>query len=293
MGIVFDYSDARPDLAAMKAAGAVGVVRYLSSYDPHSPHSKDLTAAEYVGLSLNGFAVGTVWETTALRSQTGYAAGVNDARAANAQADVIGLANNSVVYYATDGNVFSTAIGEYYRGVRDALGRPWGPYGNTALLDFCADVLGALHGWKVATWGGMTANASLMQMPNAHTPIGGVDVNEILKPDWAASSLAPTPTPATEGLPEMIRLFVNGRGWFLWTQPYLTEVSETQFGTAPSAAPLWKIDATVDAALWKSIQSLHAVATTVGVSNVTVQGQVIDYAQLQTAVDAAIANHLH
>ena len=56
-----DFSYARPVPAAIKAAGYVGVWRYLSGGTP----GKDITFAEFESYLNTGLGVGLVWETSA------------------------------------------------------------------------------------------------------------------------------------------------------------------------------------------------------------------------------------
>lgn len=176
--LVYDYSFARPDPGAMKASGAVGVVRYLGY------GSKVIGGGERDALRAAGLQIALVWETSADRTSSGYGAGQSDAQVANGQADALGFPDGRPLYFATDGNVFDDTILAYYQGARDNSKRPVGPYGNTDLIDSCAGRLGLRYGWKVQTWGGGTGNANLEQMPNEAPAIGGTDVNRTLKDDW-------------------------------------------------------------------------------------------------------------
>jgi len=84
--LAIDYAWARPDPAAIRAAGYTAVLRYLSA-DP----TKNLSAAEAAALLEAGLGIGLIWETTAQRSQSGAEAGAADGEAAVAQARALGF----------------------------------------------------------------------------------------------------------------------------------------------------------------------------------------------------------
>lgn len=195
---VLDYSDARPSPAAMRAAGIVGVMRYLSG----GHNLKDLTAAEAKALHDAGLTIGLVWETSAHRMDGGAAAGAADAKAANAQADALGFPDDRPIYFANDQNVCTQAHVDYLQAAKNASRRPVGPYGSTALIDAGARI-GCRYGWKVATWGPPTANACLTQEPNVASPVPGTDMNFTHRDDWGQWPFTGAATPETEGDPDM------------------------------------------------------------------------------------------
>lgn len=195
MDVVLDYSFARPDPAAIKRAGVVGVVRYLG----HGA-GKLISGPELERLHRAGLAVGFVWETSANRMDVGAGGGASDARQANAQADALGVPTDRPIYFANDQNRFTSAHLDYMRGARDNSRRPVGPYGNSALVDACAHALGCRYGWKVQTWGPPSPNATLEQMPNVRPPVPDTDVNYAHRPDWGGwptvgGTPAPVPVP--------------------------------------------------------------------------------------------------
>lgn len=81
-----DFSYARPAPAAIKAAGFVGVWRYLSG----GTAGKDITFAEFESYLKAGLGVGLVWETTAQAALGGAAQGAADGKRAAAQAKTVG-----------------------------------------------------------------------------------------------------------------------------------------------------------------------------------------------------------
>jgi len=207
-----DYSWARPDPKAMRAAGYVAVIRYLSGGG-----GKDLTRPELAALQAAGLGIGLVWETSANRMDGGYGAGGADGQAARAQARGLGFPDALPLYFANDQNRFTGAHLDYMRGAHDAAGLV-GPYGNTALIDTCTAQLGLRYGWHVETWGPQTPNACLIQLANFHGPIPGTDDNLITRADcglWGYGSTSASPIPPTTG-DEMAFGYCDNGNWYLF-----------------------------------------------------------------------------
>ncbi len=190
MSEVIDYSWARPSPALIRDHGYVGVMRYLSGGT-----GKDLSPGERDGLFAYGIEIGLVWETTANRMNLGYAAGAGDAQRANQQADSLGFPDRPI-YFANDQNACTDTHVDYMRGARDNSYRPVAPYGNTQLIDRCANELGCRWGWKVSTWGPATGNTTLAQEANWPPTISGTDRNSVHRDDWGqwhGQSVTPPP----------------------------------------------------------------------------------------------------
>jgi hypothetical protein len=168
--LVIDYSFARPDPHVIKAAGVVGVMRYLSH-----PSSKDLSAAEAHALLDVGLWIGLNWETTANRAITGGATGgAADAASANNLADSIGAPHNIPIFYSVDtAPTDEQAIEEYFKGVRSQGRRPVGVYGGLGLgLHLRAKNI-AEYVWvaNAASWSGFShwdAMANAARISPAH-----------------------------------------------------------------------------------------------------------------------------
>lgn len=175
MTTVFDYSFARPPVAALVDAGGVGVARYLSTVD----HTKNLTPSERDALHAAGLAISLVFEDGAHWST--WKPG-----AANMMADALGWPLDRPIYFAADTDL-STAD---YLAVSSALfagggHRPRGIYGESGLVDFCLRSGAAQFGWIAAStsWSHVPApGACLVQ--RVGSPVPGTDRNDVLKPDW-------------------------------------------------------------------------------------------------------------
>lgn len=155
MGDVVDYSWARPAPSELRRRGYTGAIRYLS----HET-GKNLSARERDALWAEGIACGLVWESSAGRPLDGFAAGADDAREANRQADALGWPDWVPLAYAVDFDPTGRlgTITGYFQGVLSAGGRPVGVYGAYALMESLAQL--SHQGrriecyWQCAGWSG-------------------------------------------------------------------------------------------------------------------------------------------
>lgn len=180
LGTVLDIAWAKPTAAQIRAAGASGVIGYLS----HDT-TKNLTASQVSSYVLDGVRVGTVWETTAGRALAGYAAGQSDAREAESQRKVIGLPPTSLHRFAVDTDTTWASVAPYFEGCASVLGK-----GRTAAYGGYKVTTGAYgyglrRNWQTIAWSGgrLDPNAALYQ--NGRTALGGdADINTVLAADW-------------------------------------------------------------------------------------------------------------
>jgi hypothetical protein len=147
-----DYSWARPDPQALRAAGYTVALRYLGT------GARDISRAELDRLHAAGIAVGLIWETTAQRPLAGYAAGRSDARRANEFAGQLGAPGWLPVFYAVDFPASDAQtrgeVAAYFEGCRSVPGRPVAAYGHYGVIEYLCGVLGITHGWQCAGWSG-------------------------------------------------------------------------------------------------------------------------------------------
>lgn len=155
---VVDYSWARPQPSGLKARGYDGAIRYIAV--GRSNAGKVLTPGERDALWAAGIAVGLVWETSAGRPLGGFNAGVEDARAANIEADLLDWPAHVPLAYAVDFDPTGKldTIADYFHGVLSVPGRPVGTYGTYSVIERLATV--AVGGrrvecfWQCAGWSG-------------------------------------------------------------------------------------------------------------------------------------------
>lgn len=204
MAAVADYSFARPDPNALKAAGYEGVMRYLCP-DLPATHGKLILPPEYDALLAAGLTVTCNFEWFQTRPTQGHDAGYSDAQIANQQAVALGYPAGRVIYYSVDTGTTVDAVRPYFQGIHDAAG-PYlvGFYGGQPIgLELMREGL-VSHLWiaNAASWSGFPDWQSLRAgvAPEAHLiqhldhPLGfdgEIDHNEVLRDDYSGDDMTP------------------------------------------------------------------------------------------------------
>jgi hypothetical protein len=204
---VCDYSYARPDPAVIKAAGYLGVVRYLS----WQPNAKNITSGELAALWGAGLDVALVWETGAQAASGGYPIGHSEGAEALRQANALGWPSTRPVYFVMeDPNQVPTSqwsvIEEYCHGLQDA-GWPLeriGGYGSQALIEHLHTSGFISWGWQVEGWSATVS--AVCHLYQRDTPtlapaalVGSIDEDAVLQADWGGwngQTISPTPSPS-------------------------------------------------------------------------------------------------
>lgn len=205
MSWVADYSAARPDPAALKAAGCVGVVRYAGALTP----AFNITADEYATLQAAGLPVAVVCEQRVNDILGGRAVGQEMAKAALADTRRAKLPDG-LVYAACDldatlggpttpgspGDQQMSKVHATLVGFADILG--WanvGFYGSYYAIDWLVSkAVPVAAFWCTEAWsnGQRHPRAALYQRAAAPQPVpSGVDFNELVG-DWKPRREAPT-----------------------------------------------------------------------------------------------------
>lgn len=248
MQLAIDYAWVHPEPAAIKAAGYVAVLRYLST-DP----TKNITTAEVEALFAAGLAVaGLVWETTATRATAGEAAGVADAQAAAAQAAAAGYPGGMPIYFAVDEDTTWADVAAYFAGVVSFfMGRTRvEPYGSDEVINGFYEVYGGSpRAWQTEAWSGGTVSphAAIYQRVTPTRPAvagaaGDYDEDALLValPMWDAPPIPPSsPTVWQEDQMKSTPIEVeiaNGEGWCESPVPVGQVVTVTAEVIAPSSA---------------------------------------------------------
>jgi len=117
-------------------------MRYLSP----GANPKNLTAVERDQLLAAGLSIGLVWESSASRAGQGFLAGATDARAAETEANALGLPVRCPVFYAVDFDASAGAVAPYFAGVNSVAGHPVGVYGSANVIEGVA----AAFKWQTA-----------------------------------------------------------------------------------------------------------------------------------------------
>lgn len=201
MAVVLDYTT-RIAPAALKAADAVGVCRYLSPLI-QSTAWKRIGMAEYQELLAAGVAVYLNWEYDAHDWDGGAARGASHGQQAAAQAHGFGYPAGSVILGSNDYDMTRTGwtgagrgyCAAFAKAVRDGGYRP-GVYAPYDVLTWVRDegLMDAFWqaGMSAAWSGGRNRNAwpGAHLRQRGHRMVGGVDTdwNEILIPNWGAAT---------------------------------------------------------------------------------------------------------
>ena len=222
---VVDYAGGIPAAAAIRAAGHVGAVRYISDDRtggglPGKPFKPEEAAA----FKAAGLDVAVVWQygkdTAAAPPDVmrGREGGLADAREADKRLDALGM-RGWPVFFAVDFDIqrteWATAV-EYLRAACEVLGRDRvGIYGGHNACEWAlADKVVGDAGdgkallWQTRSWSGSKIHpaAVLYQrvVDTKATPgpkVGGVtvDVNDVLHPNWGQH--APRPADVSHDMP--------------------------------------------------------------------------------------------
>ncbi|MGZ3443216.1 MAG: glycoside hydrolase domain-containing protein, partial [Polyangia bacterium] len=172
-----DYSFARPSPSGLHNEGYTFAARYFS-YDNSGTHGKILFAGEANALIAAGVDVVSNWEYGATDALGGYNSGVNDAKAAAAQAAAAGAPADRPIYFSVDFDATpadQTPINAYMDGVASVIGRArTGAYGGYYVIKRAFDAGKITWGWQTYAWSGgqWDPRAQLRQVQNGITAAG-------------------------------------------------------------------------------------------------------------------------
>lgn len=181
----FSYTKLDPDTPC------AGIIGYVST----AP-TKNLSGELARQFLARGKRVLLVWQQGKTGPLGGYAQGVADAREADRQADALGYPADAPIIYACDFAPTATQMAtvvDYYRGVKAASRRPWGPYGSYTVIDRIR-ALGPALLWQTKAWSYGRAHPEAHLLQEAGDPFYGVpavDANTVLRPFRAWGDLAP------------------------------------------------------------------------------------------------------
>jgi Domain of unknown function (DUF1906) len=150
--IGFDFSYTKPPPGPMADAGYEFAIGYVSP----NP-AKNISAGLMAAYRDAGIGVGLVWESTAGRALAGRAAGKQDGRAAEEQANALGYPVDAVIFFAVDKNTTRAdrpAIREYAEAFSGATRRPVGIFGEADVLDHFVTPgkKPVQYGWQTVAW---------------------------------------------------------------------------------------------------------------------------------------------
>ena len=203
-----DFSFARPGAQALKDAGVVAVGRYLTGA------GKAIDSPELQSYLALGIVVWFVFEVGAADDQGGTQAGSQNAMAANAALQNLGLPVTCPVYFAVDHDLADprTAL-PYFQGIASIRSAGTnGDYGEGALCQLLNDEGLTAYHWQSASTS-FPGNASTLPITHIQQGLGGplpdTDLDILCKPDFGQW---PRPAPPTQGDPEMITSNTDANG---------------------------------------------------------------------------------
>lgn len=199
---VLDYSAAQIPASAIKSAGFVGAVRYISPAREKWMKGKPATRAEVEAFRNAGLGIAFVWQWGGAANpdaMRGYEGGRADAAAADKKLREIGC-EGWPVFFAVDFDVtlaqWNTVAVQYFKACCEVLGRERvGIYGHSRVCDWAREdgVIGSAGGgkylmWQTISWsrGAVHSGAVLLQNVHNVTGPGGVQVdrNKVLHSFW-------------------------------------------------------------------------------------------------------------
>lgn len=196
----WDYAWARFTDKQFKDNGVQFVCRYLS-YDTTG---KNLTKSEYQHLLKLGISVVLNWEYATDAALKGYAQGVKDAKAAEAQRKAIG-APAAPIYFSCDWDASpgqQAAINAYLDGCASVVGRDRvGVYGSYYVVKRSMEAGKAKWGWQTYAWSGgqIYSKAHIYQYQNG--VMGGqADRNRSLQDNFGQIKPGGTVADNAEGM---------------------------------------------------------------------------------------------
>lgn len=186
-----DYSWARPNLGALRAAGIAFACRYVS----HDNTGKNLTRGEADALKASGIDIVTNWEFAERAPLNGRAQGVADAANAINMAGDLGAPSHAPVYFSVDFDAQDAdmhQIAAYFDGATATIG--WervGIYGGLRVIEYMANTNRCKYFWQTYAWSGgrWDGRANIRQVQN-DVYIGGgqVDIDQSMTGDYGSWS---------------------------------------------------------------------------------------------------------
>jgi hypothetical protein len=178
-----DYSFTRPSFAALKAAGVVGVSRYLCWVNTNT-YGKIIFKPEYDGLLAAGIDVILNWEFDAQDELGGASSGSIQATEAVRQAKLLGYPAGATIYFSGDFDETpgeASTVAAYFQAaapIVHAAGYRIGVYGDYYVVGRLFDAKLIDDAWQTYAWSGgqWDPRANMRQTLNG-VSIGGQDAD--------------------------------------------------------------------------------------------------------------------
>lgn len=219
MSTVIDYAAGVPSASAVKRAGHIGAVRYLSPDRTNgSLPAKPIKKSEYEDYKKNGLQLAYVWQYGKEKDadvKRGRAGGIADAKAAQAKLKELGDPK-APVFFAVDFEInvdeWNSYGVEYFRGVNSVLGvQRTGIYGHSRVCHWAGPedgVVGRVEtgrylAWVTRSWSyGETGKdyavlyQRIIDTDKSRGPLVGgvhVDVSDVYHSSWGQKELPKQP----------------------------------------------------------------------------------------------------
>lgn len=188
IGKLLDWSQARPNLAAVKKAGYSAVYRYVCSDGAEAGlPGKRLTPTERDQILHAGLDIGLHGEDEAGAARKGYARGLAQGRQwADYAHRILNAPKGMTIVAAIDYDTVSTyptVVRDYLHGITDGLDGQYrtGVYGSIYVVDAALAEKSAVHGVQTNAWshGKISAWAHVYQHGPSEFP--GTDYNDVLR----------------------------------------------------------------------------------------------------------------
>ncbi len=211
---VFDYSGWRPDLAQLKAAGIVGMQRYLTTQTTGFGPIKKINKPEYDALIAAGFQVLLGFENsnTSWKGENGRSAietGRIHGAAARQQARILGHPDHRPIAFAVDSGDQLSNVGvatNYIRGCVEGSGTGRQMvYAGTNVIEACWNAGLITGGWKAGarSWSTVFSQHVVLEQLTSKSypqfPPTAYDENRRFADDWGQWPLSALPPPVSTG----------------------------------------------------------------------------------------------
>jgi hypothetical protein len=226
MGVIIDFSTARPPVELLKSVGVTTVMRYIGwdGVGGYPNTHKNLTKAEAETYLRAGISIGLAFEYLANAAALGHEQGAKDAALAKEQLAQLGAPVTTGVYFAVDYDIPDYApslantpqnameklgpIGQYFKAIKDYKGGyRIGVYGGYWAVKRVMDAGLATMGWQTIAWSGGNVDPRINLLQTIQTPpIVGVDVNvhEQKQADFGQWPHPEVPKPGTVVVPNVV-----------------------------------------------------------------------------------------
>jgi len=188
LGKLLDWSQARPPLAKVKAAGYSAAYRYVCSDTAEAGlPGKRLTQAERDQILAAGLDIGLHGEDEAGAAKKGYSRGLAQGKQwADYAHRILGAPKGMTIVAAIDydtAGTYPTVVRDYLHGVTDGLDGRYrtGVYGSIYVVDAALAEKTAVHGVQTNAWSHSKISSWAQVYQHGPSEFPGTDYNDVLR----------------------------------------------------------------------------------------------------------------